>query len=86
FPLHPPGRPEKTRAPELDAVRAPVLVIQGERDPFGRPEPATGRAVVLVPGTHALRSAGPVRDAVGAWLEATLGPAARRGTRARRGA
>jgi predicted alpha/beta-hydrolase family hydrolase len=83
FPLHPPGRPEKTRAPELDAVRVPVLVVQGERDPFGRPEPAGRREVVTVPGTHALRSAGPVRDAVAAWLEATLRRAAR--TRATRG-
>jgi predicted alpha/beta-hydrolase family hydrolase len=37
FPLHPPGRPEKSRAGELAAVRVPLLVVQGERDPFGRP-------------------------------------------------
>ena len=38
FPLHPPGRPEKSRIGELDAVGLPTLVIQGERDTFGRPE------------------------------------------------
>lgn len=38
FPLHPPGRPEKTRAPELLAAGVPVLVVQGGNDPFGRPE------------------------------------------------
>lgn len=38
FPLHPPGKPEKTRLPELRAARVPTLVVQGERDAFGRPE------------------------------------------------
>lgn len=38
FPLHPPGRPEKSRADELLGVRVPVLVVQGERDSFGPPD------------------------------------------------
>lgn len=38
FPLHPPGRPERSRADELAGVRVPTLVLQGERDAFGRPE------------------------------------------------
>jgi len=40
FPLHPPGKPEKTRISELTAAaeHVPVLVIQGERDPFGSPQ------------------------------------------------
>lgn len=38
FPLHPPGRPGKSRVAELEAVGVPTLVVQGERDPFGRPE------------------------------------------------
>ncbi|WP_019545119.1 alpha/beta family hydrolase [Streptomyces sulphureus] len=38
FPLHPPGKPEKSRADELLGAGVPVLVVQGERDPFGRPE------------------------------------------------
>jgi uncharacterized protein len=37
FPLHPPGHPEKSRALELE-VEAPLLVLQGARDPFGAPE------------------------------------------------
>jgi uncharacterized protein len=37
FPLHPPGRPERSRAAELLSVGVPALVVQGERDPFGRP-------------------------------------------------
>ena len=49
FPLHPPGRPEKSRVDELRGARVPTLVIQGERDPFGTPEefpPGTNLAVV----------------------------------------
>ncbi|MFE9255481.1 alpha/beta family hydrolase [Streptomyces sp. NPDC006879] len=41
FPLHPPGKPERSRVQELIGVVAeglPVLVVQGERDPFGRPQ------------------------------------------------
>lgn len=38
FPLHPPGKPEKSRLDELVGAAVPTLVVQGERDPFGRPE------------------------------------------------
>lgn len=38
FPLHPPGKPEKSRIEELLNAGVPTLVVQGERDPFGRPE------------------------------------------------
>ncbi|GAA4818204.1 alpha/beta family hydrolase [Streptomyces ziwulingensis] len=37
FPLHPPGRPEKSRAGELLGAGVPTLVVQGGKDPFGRP-------------------------------------------------
>ena len=35
FPLHPPGRPGRSRADELLAVTVPLLVVQGGRDAFG---------------------------------------------------
>ena len=38
FPLHPPGRPEKSRLAELAGCGVPTLVVQGERDSMGRPE------------------------------------------------
>jgi predicted alpha/beta-hydrolase family hydrolase len=38
FPLHPPGKPEKSRLAELEASGVPTLVVQGERDTMGRPE------------------------------------------------
>jgi predicted alpha/beta-hydrolase family hydrolase len=72
FPVHPPGKPEKTRLPELDAVEVPVLVVQGESDPFGMPPPGPHREVVQVTGNHSLRSAGPVGDAVREWLTSLL--------------
>lgn len=69
FPVHPPGRPERDRLAELAEPTVPVLVVQGERDPFGRPEPAPGREVVLLRGDHSLRSDLPgLRAAVARWL------------------
>lgn len=38
FPLHPPGKPEKSRAGELLGSGVPTLVVQGGNDPFGKPE------------------------------------------------
>lgn len=54
FPLHPPGRPEKSRAEELTGAGLPALVVQGGRDPFGRPEEfPEGTRIVEVPhGDH----------------------------------
>ena len=73
FPLQP--RPRKSgtlapsRLPELDAVTVPVLVVQGERDPFGMPPAADGRTVVQVAGDHALKAdVDAVAAAVDTWL------------------
>ncbi|MEW2428025.1 alpha/beta family hydrolase [Micromonospora sp. NPDC047644] len=71
FPLHPPGRPERSRAAEL-GTGLPTLVVNGDRDPFGTPEPGPAVQVVSRPGeTHDLRrdpagTAAAVRD----WLSA----------------
>ncbi|MFI9012191.1 alpha/beta family hydrolase [Actinosynnema sp. NPDC053489] len=75
FPVHPPGRPEKSRLAELDGVEVATLVVQGENDPFGRPEPAHHRDVVLLAGDHNLKAdvAG-VGRAVGEWLDRVLRP------------
>jgi predicted alpha/beta-hydrolase family hydrolase len=69
FPLHPPGRPDRTRRPELDAVRLPVLVVQGDSDPFGRPAPGRNRRIVTVRGNHGLATdLEAVAAAVRGWL------------------
>ena len=82
FPVHPPGRPEKSRLDELDAVSIPTLVIQGESDPFGMPPPAPNRDVVRLPGNHSLTGDLPaLAEAVGEWirrLSAAPRPRARR--------
>ncbi|HVF06678.1 MAG TPA: alpha/beta family hydrolase [Frankiaceae bacterium] len=62
FPLHPPGRPEKSRAPELNAAGVPVLVLQGTRDTFGGPDDVravAGRHVTVhevAGGDHSFRA------------------------------
>jgi uncharacterized protein len=73
FPVHPPGKsgdPSKSRLDELDGVRVPVLVVQGESDPFGMPPPAPNRTVVKVSGNHSLRSTAAAERAVADWLAA----------------
>ncbi|AXG80165.1 alpha/beta hydrolase family protein [Streptomyces paludis] len=59
FPLHPPGRPEKSRAAELLGTGLPTLVVQGGNDPFGKPaefpafpEGAAGEIVEVPYGDH----------------------------------
>jgi uncharacterized protein len=76
FPLHPPqARP--TRVAELHAARAggaAVLVVNGERDPFGIPGSGDADRVVIVPGeTHALKGhRADVISAVAGWLPTVL--------------
>jgi predicted alpha/beta-hydrolase family hydrolase len=74
FPVHAPGRPEKTREHELDAVELPVLVVQGDHDPFGMPAAAPGRRVVTVAGNHSLKAdLDAVGTAVREWLASLPG-------------
>lgn len=67
FPLHPPGRPERSRLPELRAAGVPTLVVQGERDAFGRPEEFPDDVeMAVVPGadhSFAVPKRGPLTDA-----------------------
>ena len=78
FPLHPPGKPESSRVDELDAVSVPTLVIQGENDPFGRPDefPSSTELAVVPGGDHSLRvpKRGSIsqEDALSIVVEATL--------------
>ena len=77
FPLHPPGRPQQSRATELAQPAAsgiPVHVVQGTTDPFGRPEEVAavlpdGATLDTVPGPHSL---GRVADRVAAIVLARL--------------
>jgi predicted alpha/beta-hydrolase family hydrolase len=76
FPLHPPGKPEKSRAAELTAVPVPLVVVQGETDAFGSPADVAaalsghaGASVYAVPGDHSLkRNVDVVAAAAFTWL------------------
>jgi predicted alpha/beta-hydrolase family hydrolase len=78
FPLHPPGRPEKSRLHELQGAGVPTLVVQGERDPFGTPEELPpGFDVAVVPwADHSMKvpKSAPLthQEALAVVLEATL--------------
>lgn len=78
FPLHPPGRPERSRLDELEGAGVPTLVVQGERDPFGTPEEFPGDVdLTVVPGAdHAFsvlkRGAVSQEEALEIIVEATL--------------
>ncbi|MEU0568246.1 alpha/beta family hydrolase [Nonomuraea sp. NPDC005983] len=70
FPLHPPGKPERSRADELRGAGVDVLVVNGDRDPFGVPDPADAARLVVLPGEgHDLKK-DPARvgEVVAEWL------------------
>ncbi|MFF0488908.1 alpha/beta family hydrolase [Nocardia sp. NPDC004068] len=72
FPLHPPGKPEKSRRAELSAASAAieVLVINGARDPFGVPDPADAAEVKVIAGqAHSFRAGfDEIAETVEPWL------------------
>jgi predicted alpha/beta-hydrolase family hydrolase len=70
FPLHPPGKPDRSRAGELP-TRLPTLVVNGDRDPFGVPPASPAVDVRVLPGeTHDLRRDPAAVAAVAlGWLE-----------------
>ena len=81
FPLHPPARPEKSRADELRGIGLPTLLVQGERDPMGRPEELPvdlpGVDLVVVPDADhslAVHKTGPITEqqAMALVVESTL--------------
>jgi predicted alpha/beta-hydrolase family hydrolase len=75
FPLRPPGRPGRSRAAELRIPGRKLLIVSGDRDPFGVPGRRAGARVVVLAGeTHALsRRPAEVGRAVMAWLPRALG-------------
>ena len=81
YPLHPPGKPAQLRISHLPSVTAPILIVQGERDPFGTPTELapiieTMRAPVtlhvVAGGDHSLSVRGrPRADTTNVFLDAT---------------
>ena len=65
----PPARTSREEPPpELDAVKVPTLVVQGESDPFGTPPDSPNRTLARIPGTHSLKDESTVAAAVSEWL------------------
>lgn len=65
YPLHPPGKPDKLRTEHLGAVTCPTLLIQGTRDPFGKPDEFA---------PHLSNIGGPLTEH---WIDANHSPAVR---------
>lgn len=42
YPFHPPGKPERLRTAHLADLATPTLIVQGTRDPFGKPGEVAG--------------------------------------------
>ena len=42
YPFHPPGKPDRLRTEHLQSLKTPTLIVQGERDPFGRKDEISG--------------------------------------------
>ncbi|PRX67508.1 hypothetical protein B0I32_104265 [Nonomuraea fuscirosea] len=70
FPLHPPGKPERSRAGELRGAGVDVLVVNGDRDPFGVPDAGDAARLVVLPGEgHELRrDPARVGEVVAEWI------------------
>lgn len=45
YPFHPPGKPDRPRVEHLAAIETPVLIVQGTRDPFGKPREVAAYAL-----------------------------------------
>jgi predicted alpha/beta-hydrolase family hydrolase len=78
FPLHPPGRPDKSRLDELLGTGVTTLVVQGENDTFGRPDefPDHLDLAVVPSADHSFntpkRSGVSEQDAMAVVVESTL--------------
>jgi len=71
FPFAPPrGRPDRGAELLVAGRRHPVLVVQGDRDPFGRPPDYPGVVVQLVPGGHTPSAA--AAEVAAGWLLGVL--------------
>jgi uncharacterized protein len=91
FPLRPPGRPDRSRLPELASAGVPALVVQGERDAFGSPadfpaDPTRYTVHAVAGADHSFRVRAPASPAatlgdlakvVGDWVDLLLAGRAR---------
>ena len=77
YPLHPPGKPDKPRVEHFPGIDVPVLLVSGDKDPFGSPaefaqylSAITAEVTqVWLPGGHDPRADSRVAAAVAEWLD-----------------
>jgi predicted alpha/beta-hydrolase family hydrolase len=83
YPLHPPGRPDRIRDEHLYGIEAPMLFLQGTRDPFAQPQLLAAvlerlgdrrEYHAVEGGDHGFKVAGGTRD--GATIGSRLAPVA----------
>jgi predicted alpha/beta-hydrolase family hydrolase len=62
YPFHPVGKADKLRVEHLKSIKAPTLIVQGERDAFGTREDVAGyklsksvRVAWMPDGDHSFR-------------------------------
>ncbi|RPF23081.1 alpha/beta family hydrolase [Myceligenerans xiligouense] len=77
YPLHPPGKPDRLRVDHFGDLDVPVLLVSGDKDPFGTPAELAAHAAavpgdvthVTLPGAHDLRGKdAEVAQAVANWI------------------
>jgi predicted alpha/beta-hydrolase family hydrolase len=77
YPLHPPGKPDKTRVEHFPDLGVPVLFISGAKDPFGTPAefdhqvasiPGPVTQIWLTGGHDPRNQDGAIAEAVVSWL------------------
>ncbi len=80
YPFHPPKKPDQLRTHHLRTLTCPMLIVQGERDPFGGPAEVAGYGLApaisvhwVTDGDHDLAP----RKSSGATLEGNLADAVR---------
>lgn len=77
YPLHPPGKPEKLRTEHFGDISCPVLVVQGKKYPFGRPDEmhrhfkaiSSNVSLEFIDGNHGPKDHDLIAATVGGWLE-----------------
>ena len=81
YPLHPPGKADQLRVAHLPRIAVPVLIVQGERDPFGTPlelklviaaMQSRVQLDVVAGGNHSLAVRGRSSDQLHDWLAARM--------------
>ena len=62
YPVHPPGKPERTRTEHLPDITVPTVFTHGTSDPFGTPAEVRAAAALIAARTAVVEIAGARHD------------------------